>query len=106
MNVLPPIIATGRLKWNIMAKFNEGKLGGIYYKALPCGFRKYLRFGKVSPIPYILGYDININLLIKQTEVGSWWTEGVLKPELPIEYPNNPFEIGMPNEEGEWLEEL
>lgn len=89
-----------------MAKFNDGKLGGVYYKATPSGVRKYLRFGKISPIPYVLGYDIEINLLIKRTEANAWWTEGVLKPELPIEYPNNPFEIGMPDKKGKWLGEL
>lgn len=105
MKVPSPIITTRTLKRNIMAKFNEGELGGIYYKATPAGFRKWLRVGKISPIPYILGDDIKMNLLIKRTEVGTWWTEGVVKPHLP-KYLNFPFEIGIPDKKGKWTGEL
>jgi hypothetical protein len=87
-----------------MAKFNSGELGGVYYKAIPTGFRRFLRIDKISPIPYILGYDIHTILLIKLKH-GNWWTEGVLKPNLP-RYFNFPFEITVPNKKGKWVDKL
>ena len=88
-----------------MAKFNKGELGGIYYKAVPTGLRRFLRVGRIRPIPYIAGNDIDIILLIRLKD-GKWWTEGILKPDLPIEYPNNPFETGIPDKKGKWTKKL
>lgn len=84
-----------------MAKFNKrDNFGGIFYQAKPTGFRKYCFLYKV--IPYFLGYDININLLMKRTELNTWWNEGVLQAEYLGKSESYPFAIGKSDEKGKW----
>lgn len=83
-----------------MAKFNSGNFGLIHYEARPIGFRKYFRFGKISPIPYLVGYDIWVDLAIKTDKKDAWYGQGILGlvPQNIVEgYPPNAFHIKKPN---------
>lgn len=83
-----------------MAKFNKGTFGGIFYKAQPIGVRRFFYLYKV--IPYFLGYDIQMKLLIKRTELNTWWYEGILQVEYLGKTENNAFAIGEPDDKGKW----
>ena len=102
---LTNMLTTNRkaLTMQAMAKFNCGQTGGIYYKVLPTGWRRYIRFGPISPFPYVLGYDIKAKLTIKSVQTGSWWPHGILDTDEPTQ---RVFTIGSPDSKGKWSDTL
>ena len=96
--------ASAKISGRLMAKFNRGFVGGIYYRAKPIGKRSNLLSWLV---PYVVGHNIRIRLQIKEIENHKWWNEGIiLSDPAGTHQESKPFTIDPPNISGEWSKEM